>query len=100
MIKLKTVTRPLKIFHAKKRRGKRDGRLNGFIAENRVNKIDSVSDTFSTDDNGATMGIIRVIAFGKAGFDTVTDPEKFIPRKAPTQPIDRVKGGFHGCNYH
>jgi len=25
---------------------------------------------------------------------------KLIPRKAPTQPIDRVKGGFHGCNYH
>jgi hypothetical protein len=40
-----------------------DGLVNRFIKENNVNKINSVSDACTTDDNGATIGIIRVIAY-------------------------------------
>ena len=63
MIKVKTFTSPLKIFHAKKELEELDRRVNRFIEENKVNKIISVSDACTTDDNGATIGIIRVIVY-------------------------------------
>jgi len=63
MIKVKTFTSPLKIFHAKNELDEFDGLVNRFIEENSVNKIISVSDACTTDDNGATIGIIRVIAY-------------------------------------
>jgi len=63
MIKVKTFTSPLKIFHAKNELDEFDSRVNRFIEENSVNKIISVSDACTTDDNGATIGIIRVVAY-------------------------------------
>ena len=63
MSKVKTFTSPLKIFHARKELEELDRRVNRFIEENKVKKINSVSDTCTTDENGATIGIIRVIAY-------------------------------------
>jgi hypothetical protein len=63
MIKVKSFTSPLKIFHAKKELEELDSKVNRFIEENNVKKINSVSDACTTDDNGATIGIIRVIAY-------------------------------------
>jgi len=63
MIKVKTFTSPLKIFHAKNELDEFDSLVNRFIEENSVNKIISVSDACTTDDNGATIGIVRVIAY-------------------------------------
>ena len=63
MIKVKTFTSPLKIFHAKKELEELDRRVNRFIEEKKLIKINSVSDACTTDDNGATIGIIRVIAY-------------------------------------
>jgi len=63
MIKVKTFTSPLKIFHVKNELDEFDSRVNRFIEENSVNKIISVSDACTTDDNGATIGIVRVIAY-------------------------------------
>ena len=63
MIKVRTFTSPLKIFHAKNALEELDRRVNRFIEENSVNTINSVSDACTTDDNGATIGIIRVIAY-------------------------------------
>lgn len=63
MIKVKTFTSPLKIFHVKNELEELDRRANRFIEENNVNKINSISDTCTTDDNVATIGIIRVIAY-------------------------------------
>ena len=63
MIKVKTFASPLKIFQAKKELEEFDAMLNRFIAENNVQKVISVSDACTTDDTGATMGIIRVIAY-------------------------------------
>jgi len=63
MIKVKTFASPLKIFHAKNELETLDNMVNQFISENDVKKIISVSDACTTDDNGATIGLIRVIAY-------------------------------------
>jgi len=63
MVKVKTFSSPLKIFHAKNELEEIDNKVNQFIVKNHCNKIISVSDTCTTDGNGATIGLIRVIAY-------------------------------------
>ena len=63
MIKVKTFTSPLKVFHTKQELGQMDQQVNTFISEKAGRRVISVSDTCTTDDNGATIGIIRVVAY-------------------------------------
>jgi hypothetical protein len=63
MPKVKTFASPLKIFQAKKELEELDAMVNRFIEENKVEKVVSVSDACTTDDSGATIGMIRVIAY-------------------------------------
>jgi hypothetical protein len=63
MIRVKTFASPLKIFHFHEEMEGLDGLVNQFLEENAVEKVVSVSDTCTTDDSGATIGIIRVVAF-------------------------------------
>lgn len=63
MVKVKTFATALKIFHTMKELYELDQEVNAFIKENNINKIISISDTCTTDDKGATMGIIRVVAY-------------------------------------
>ena len=63
MTRVKTFASPLKIFHAKKELEALDAVVNKFIKDNNVKKIVSVSDAPTTDDTGATIGLIRVVAF-------------------------------------
>jgi hypothetical protein len=63
MIKVKTFASPLKIFQTKNELEGLDAMVNKFIAENNVQKVISVSDACTTDDTGATMGVIRVVAY-------------------------------------
>ena len=63
MVKVKTFTTPLKIFHTKNELDDLDGMVNDFIAKNNVKKVISVSDTGTTDDKGETIGIIRVLTY-------------------------------------
>ena len=63
MVKVKTFATELKIFHAIKELNDLDEKVNQFIKDNNINKIVSVSDTCTTDDSGATIGVIRVIAY-------------------------------------
>ncbi len=63
MVKVKTFTSPLRIFHIKEELDNLDNMVNAFIAENNVSKVISVSDACTTDDQGATIGIVRVIAY-------------------------------------
>ena len=63
MPQIVTFTNELKIFKTKTELEELDIKVNDFISENNVQKIYSVSDTTTTDDNGATIGIIRVLAF-------------------------------------
>ncbi len=40
-----------------------DEMVNNFLANNKVKKLLSVSDASASDDNGETIGLIRVIAY-------------------------------------
>ena len=63
MVKVKTFTSELKIFHTTNELKQLDEQVNKFIADNGIKKIISVSDACSTDNSGATIGIIRVLAY-------------------------------------
>ena len=61
--KVKTFTTELRIFQTMKELEILDERVNQFIAENGVRKVISVSDSATTDNSGATIGLIRVLTF-------------------------------------
>jgi hypothetical protein len=63
MVKVKTFASALKIFHTKKELEELDAMVNRFIEQNGVKKVISVSDACTSDDSGATIGLIRVIAY-------------------------------------
>ena len=63
MVKVKTFTNELKIFHTMGELKELDDKVNKFISENGIKKVISVSDTCTTDSSGATIGLIRVIAY-------------------------------------
>ena len=63
MIRVKTFTTEMRIFHARKELENLDQQVNRFISDNSITKVISVSDTCTTDDNGATMGIVRTVAY-------------------------------------
>jgi hypothetical protein len=62
-MKVKTFASPLKIFKAKGELDELDKMVNKFLQDNNVKKVVSVSDACTTDDNGATIGLIRVVAY-------------------------------------
>ena len=62
-MKVKTFASPLKIFQARKELDELDNMVNAFIEENNVQRIISVSDACTTDDSGASIGLIRVVAY-------------------------------------
>jgi hypothetical protein len=62
-LKVKTFTNELKIFQTMKELAALDEQVNRFIAANGVNKVISVSDTTTADNTGATIGLIRVLAY-------------------------------------
>jgi hypothetical protein len=61
--KIKTFTTELKIFQTIKELETLDDKVNRFITENKVKKVISVSDTTTTDNTGATIGLIRVLTY-------------------------------------
>jgi len=61
--KVKTFTTELRIFQTMKELETLDDRVAQFIAENEVKKVIAVSDTATTDTNGATIGLIRVLTY-------------------------------------
>lgn len=40
-----------------------DAVVNGFVADNNVKRVISVSDSSTTDDKGETIGLVRVVAY-------------------------------------
>lgn len=62
MVKVKTFTNKLEIFHTINQLKELDDQVNKFIAEEKVQTVISVSDT-STVGEGGTIGIIRVLAY-------------------------------------
>ena len=63
MMKIKTFTSPLKVFHVKEELEALDRTVNQFIEKNKITTIVSISDTTTTDDTGASIGVIRVLAY-------------------------------------
>jgi hypothetical protein len=61
--KVKTFATELKIFQTNKELETLDDQINRFITENHIKKVISVSDTTTSDDTGATIGLIRVLMF-------------------------------------
>jgi len=61
--KVKTFTTEIKIFQTIKELELLDEKVNHFIADNEVKKVVSVNDTTTTDNNGATIGVIRVLTY-------------------------------------
>ena len=65
MDKVKTFTAPLRIFHTRQELEDLDTRVNEFVEESKI-QIVSVSDASTTDSSGATIGLIRVVAYRDA----------------------------------
>jgi hypothetical protein len=66
MTKVKTFMSAIKVFHTVSELESLDEQVNKFVQENNVDKIISVNDACTTDANGATIGIIRVVAYKEA----------------------------------
>jgi hypothetical protein len=63
MVKVKTFTIPLKVFHAHEELEQLDEQVNAFLAGDEVRKVISVSDAVTTDDKGAAIGLVRVVTY-------------------------------------
>jgi len=62
-IKVKTFTNELREFKAMRELADLDEQVNKFIKEKKVKKVISVSDTTTADITGASIGLIRVLAY-------------------------------------
>jgi len=62
-IKVKTFATEVKIFQTMRELEALDEKVNRFILQNKVKRVVSVSDTTTTDDTGATIGLVRVLAY-------------------------------------
>lgn len=63
MIKVKTFSNELKIFHTINELNQLDQKVNDFIREKRIKKVVAISDSCTTDNSGATIGLVRVLAY-------------------------------------
>jgi len=63
MVKVKTFTSEIKIFSTRKELEELDETVSKFIADNGITKVVSVCDTATTDNTGATIGLIRTLAY-------------------------------------
>jgi hypothetical protein len=63
MVKIKTFASPLTIFRTRNQIEELDQAVNRFIAAEGVTRVVTVSDTCTTDDTGATIGVLRVLAY-------------------------------------
>lgn len=62
MIKVKTFTSPLRIFHVHNELVELDKAVNDFLQQGNIKKVISVCDS-TTNINGGTMGIVRVVTY-------------------------------------
>jgi hypothetical protein len=63
MVKVKTFTNELRPFFTMRELDALDEAVNRFVEQNGVKRVLSVGDACTTDETGATIGIIRVIAY-------------------------------------
>ncbi len=63
MVKVKTFSTQLRIFHVKEELDALDKAVNDFIKKKKIKKVVSVSDSSTANVDGGTMGLIRVVAY-------------------------------------
>jgi len=63
MIKVKTFGMELKPLQTMHELAELDELLNTFITTNKIKDVISVSDTATTNDNGETIGLIRLLCY-------------------------------------
>lgn len=63
MVKVKTFSSSLEIFQVSNALSDLDQQVNRFLEEVKAKGVVSVSDTHTTDQTGATIGLIRVVAY-------------------------------------
>jgi hypothetical protein len=63
MVKVKSFGSEFKIFHITQELADLDKQVSDFISESDVKKVISVSDATTTNTDGATMGVIRVLTY-------------------------------------
>lgn len=63
MYKVKTFGSEMQVFHVHKELERLDAEVNGFLAARPQAALVGVSDMPVTDDRGATIGMVRVVAY-------------------------------------
>jgi hypothetical protein len=63
MIKVKSFTTQLKIFHTRHELDELDKEVGDFIASQGIGKVISISDASTTGEKGQTIGLIRVLTY-------------------------------------
>jgi uncharacterized coiled-coil DUF342 family protein len=63
MIKVKSFSSQLKIFHTRQELDELDKEVSDFIASRGIRKVISLSDASTTGNSGETIGLIRVLAY-------------------------------------
>lgn len=63
MVRVKTFTSQLRIFHTMNELALLDRAVNDFLTAETVKKVISVSDATTTGTKGELIGIIRVVAY-------------------------------------
>ena len=70
MIKVKTFSSQLKIFHTRNELLELDQAVNEFVASRGIRKVISVSDAVTTGEKGEAIGVVRVVAYEDPGAGT------------------------------
>jgi len=70
MIKVKTFSSQLKIFHTRNELLELDQAVNDFFASQGIRKVISVSDAVTTGEKGEAIGVVRVVAYEDPGAGT------------------------------
>lgn len=63
MVRVKTFSSQLRIFHTMNELAQLDQAVNDFLSSGAVKKVVSVSDSTTTGTQGELIGIIRVVAY-------------------------------------
>src|SRR4030043_2326758 len=67
VIRVRTFTSQLKIFHTRNELVELDEAVNNFVASRGIRKVVSVSDAVTTGEKGEAIGIIRVFTYEDPG---------------------------------
>ncbi|MBI4296953.1 MAG: hypothetical protein HY676_00295 [Chloroflexi bacterium] len=63
MLRIKTFSTPLKVLQTARELARLDEEVSQFLAQNNATRLVSVSDVATTDSTGATIGVLRVVAY-------------------------------------